>query len=121
MIGLGTPKTEGSARTIVVEEDVIHMFKKLNASQEKAKKRLGDAYVDQSFVFAKTERHPGYPILIKTVEDRMKRLLKLARLNGTITPHSLRHTHTSLLAEAEVVLEDIMERLGHTEEKGFLF
>jgi integrase len=76
----------------------------------------GSAYVDQSFVFAKAERHPGYPILIKTVENRMARLLKLAGLNETLTPHSLRHTHTSLLAEAEVVLEDIMERLGHTED-----
>jgi integrase len=46
----------------------------------------------------------------------MARLLKLAGLNETLTPHSLRHTHTSLLAEAEVVLEDIMERLGHTED-----
>lgn len=90
---LGTPKTEGSARTIVVEEDVIQALKDLKASQEKAKKRLGDAYVDQNFVFAKTERHPGYLILIKTVENRMKRLLKLAGLNETLTPHSLRHTH----------------------------
>jgi integrase len=38
-------------------------------------------------------RHPGYPILIKTVENRMARLLKLAGLNETLTPHSLRHTH----------------------------
>jgi integrase len=113
---LGTPKTVGSARTIVVEEDVIQALKDLKASQERTKMRLGDAYVDQNFVFAKTERHPGYPILIKTVENRMARLLKLAGLNETLTPHSLRHTHTSLLAEAEVVLEDIMERLGHTED-----
>jgi integrase len=113
---LGTPKTVGSARTIVIEEDVIDALKDLKAAQEKVKKRLGDAYVDQNFVFAKTERHPGYPILIKTFENRMRRLLKLAGLNETLTPHSLRHTHTSLLAEAEVVLEDIMERLGHMED-----
>lgn len=31
-----------------------------------------------------------------------------------LTPHSLRHTHTSLLAEAGVALEQIMERLGHS-------
>lgn len=113
---LGTPKTDGSVRTIVVEEDVIQVFKELKASQERTKKRLGDAYVDQNFVFANTERYPGYPIMIKTVENRMKRLLKLAGLNQTLTPHSLRHTHTSLLAEAEVVLEDIMERLGHSDD-----
>jgi integrase len=34
-----------------------------------------------------------------------------------LTPHSLRHTHTSLLAEAGTSLEQIMERLGHTDDK----
>ncbi|KGX90044.1 tyrosine-type recombinase/integrase [Pontibacillus marinus] len=113
---LGTPKTVTSARTIAVEEDVISALEILKCSQEKAKKRLGDAYADQNFVFAKLERHPGYPIFTKTVEDRMERLLKLSGLSDTLTPHSLRHTHTSLLAEAEVVIEDIMERLGHSDD-----
>lgn len=31
--------------------------------------------------------------------------------------HSLRHTHTSLLAEAVVSLEQIMDRLGHTDDQ----
>ncbi|MCY8487037.1 tyrosine-type recombinase/integrase [Bacillus atrophaeus] len=31
-----------------------------------------------------------------------------------LTPHSLRHTHTSLLAEAGIELLQIMDRLGHT-------
>jgi integrase len=82
----------------------------------KAKQRLGAAYVYQNFVFAKTERHPGYPILIKTIESGMKRLLKFTGLDETLTPHSLKHTRTALLAEAEVVLEDIMDRLGHIED-----
>lgn len=46
----------------------------------------------------------------------MKRLLKLAGLNENLTPHSLRHTHTSLLAEAKVSLEKIMDRLGHSDD-----
>ncbi|WML43138.1 tyrosine-type recombinase/integrase [Neobacillus sp. PS3-40] len=33
-----------------------------------------------------------------------------------MTPHSLRHTHTSLLAEAGVGIHEIMERLGHIED-----
>ncbi len=32
------------------------------------------------------------------------------------TPHSLSHTHTSLLAEIRVSLPQIMERLGHKDE-----
>ncbi|HLR74158.1 MAG TPA: tyrosine-type recombinase/integrase [Virgibacillus sp.] len=39
----------------------------------------------------------------------MKRLLKIAGVSQELTPHSFRHTHTSLLAEAGVRLEEIME------------
>jgi integrase len=58
----------------------------------------------------------GYPELIKIIEFHMARLLKLAGLNEKLTPHSLRHTHTSLLTEAGVGLEEIMERLGHKDD-----
>jgi len=47
----------------------------------------------------------------------MKRLLAIASLNEDLTPHSQRHTHTSLLAEAHVSLEQIMYRLCHTDEQ----
>ena len=47
----------------------------------------------------------------------MKRLLKIAGVSQELTPHSFRHTHTSLLAEAGVGLEEIMDRLGHTEDE----
>ncbi|HWQ71967.1 MAG TPA: tyrosine-type recombinase/integrase [Desulfitobacteriaceae bacterium] len=46
----------------------------------------------------------------------MTRILKIAKLNQELTPHSLRHTHTSLLAEADVGLKEIMERLGHSDD-----
>ncbi|WP_367183489.1 tyrosine-type recombinase/integrase [Sporosarcina sp.] len=47
----------------------------------------------------------------------MARLLKKVDLNLKVTPHSLRHTHTSLLAEAGVGLEEIMDRLGHQDDE----
>ena len=47
----------------------------------------------------------------------MRRLLRLAGLNESLTPHSLRHTHTSLLAEAGVSILEIMERLGHQDDE----
>jgi integrase len=71
----------------------------------------------KGFIFAKIDRQPGYPIFVKTVENRMARLLKLAGLNPGLTPHSLRHTHTSLLAEAMVGLEEIMDRLGNCNDE----
>ncbi|WP_411256736.1 tyrosine-type recombinase/integrase [Bacillus safensis] len=74
-------------------------------------------YHDEDFVFACIDDElPGHPLYIKKVENRMRRLLKIAELNPELTPHSLRHTHTSLLAQAGVSLPQIMERLGHKDE-----
>jgi integrase len=38
-------------------------------------------------------------------------------LGRRLTPHSLRHTHTAMLAEAGVPLETISRRLGHADSK----
>ncbi|MDN0193012.1 tyrosine-type recombinase/integrase [Bacillus stercoris] len=32
-----------------------------------------------------------------------------------MTPHSFRHTHTSLLLESEVGIKEILQRLGYTD------
>jgi integrase len=85
--------------------------------QERNTKRLGDAYHNKDYIFSKIERQFGYPIVIKTIQNRMARLLRMAGLNPDLTPNSLRHTHTSLLAEAGVSLEQIMDRLGHTDDQ----
>jgi integrase len=114
---LVTPKTRKSKRKIIVDEEVIHQLMNHKKVQDKIIERLGDAYHNKDFIFAKMERQFGYPIVIKTIQNRMARLLRMANLNLELTPHSLRHTHTSLLAEAGVALEQIMDRLGHTDDK----
>ncbi|AMQ04983.1 tyrosine-type recombinase/integrase [Sporosarcina psychrophila] len=114
---LGPPKTKKSRRKVVVDELVINAFRKHKEEQEKLIKRFGNSYYNEGYVFANFNRHPGYPILIKLVETRMARLLKKVDLNLEVTPHSFRHTHTSLLAEAGVGLEEIMDRLGHQDDE----
>lgn len=110
------PKTKRSKRTINVDIDVIEALKRHRESQEKMSQSFGDSYYGKGFVFTKKDHHPGYPIFIQTVRNRMRRLLKLSNLNEELSPHSLRHTHTSLLAEAGVGLEEIMNRLGHSND-----
>ena len=85
--------------------------------QEKIIARLGESYSNKGFIFTNVKGYQGYPILTKLVENRMTRLLKKAGLNPKLSPHSLRHTHTSLLAEAGVELEDIKDRLGHFDDE----
>lgn len=71
-----------------------------------------DEYVDNNFIFTKPS---GHPMLQKTINWRMTRLLNQTDINKHLTPHSLRHTHTSLLIEAGVGIKEIQQRLGHTE------
>ena len=114
---LVTPKTRKSKRKIIVDEDVIQALVDHKTAQTNVIEQLGHDYYNNDFIFAKTERQYGYPIVIKTVQLRMARLFAIAGLNLDLTPHSLRHTHTSLLTEAGVSLEQIMDKLGHSDDQ----
>lgn len=112
-----TPKTKNSKRIIDVDPIVLNVLIEHRAAQNVIKMRYRDRYHEQDFVFAEIEDDlPGYPLYVKKVENRMRRLLKMSRLNENLTPHSLRHTHVSLLAEAGVELHEIMDRLGHKDD-----
>lgn len=117
---LVTPKTFASRRIVKSTERVFKALEILHARQNIQKIKNRDVWHQDKdevdFVFT-LQDYPGYPIYIKLVENRMTRLLRIAGLNQELTPHSLRHTHTSLLAEAGVSLEEIMERLGHENDE----
>jgi len=114
---IGTPKTKKSIRKITIDNELIKMLNKLIAKQKSIKMKYRTIYHDKGFIFAySNDELPGYPYYIKFIENRMSRLLKIAGLNQELTPHSLRHTHVSLLAEAGVSLPDIMDRLGHEDD-----
>ncbi|MCK1986267.1 MULTISPECIES: site-specific integrase [Peribacillus] len=107
-----TPKTSGSIRTIKIDEMLTNMFKKHKIYQNEIKLKNSPIYQNENFIFA---RDDGYPQLRKVFETRLKRLLKKAGIEKNITPHSFRHTHTSLLIEAGVGIKEIQQRLGHTD------
>lgn len=112
-----TPKTNTSRRTIELSPIVFDELTKHKVKQIELKMKYRTTYYDEDFVFAKIGKDKGYPEFIKTVCNRMRRLLKLTGLNEQLSPHSLRHTHTSLLAEAGVGIHEIMERLGHQDDE----
>lgn len=113
---LEPPKTKKSKRVIDCDPEIMHMLKTLIASNKEFKMMHRKTYYDKGYVFPNREKCPGYPFTINHFDYRMNRLLKIAGLNENLTPHSLRHTHTSLLAEAGVSLEEIMDRLGHKDD-----
>jgi len=111
------PKTDASKRKISIDDIVLDELKNYKARQNIVRMENRETYYEKDFIFTKERNYLGYPEIIKTIERRMHRLLKLAKLNVSLTPHSLRHTHTSLLAEAGVSLPEIMERLGHKDDE----
>lgn len=114
---LEPPKNITSNRKISVDNAVLEVLKVHQSRQKIQKMKHRQEWHDQDFIFTHEFKFFGYPDLEKTILNRMRRLLKLANLNTDLTPHSLRHTHTSLLAEAGVTLPMIMERLGHKDEE----
>jgi integrase len=107
-----TPKTKGSIRTIRVDELIVGLLKKHRIYQNEIKLKNRLVYQDSAFIFA---REDGHPQLRKVIETRLKRLLKKAGIEKNVTPHSFRHTHTSLLIEAGVGIKEIQQRLGHSD------
>lgn len=112
------PKTIKSKRKILVDDYIIELLKKHKLEQEILKSKFGEKYRDRGYIITNLNRHPGYPVLPKQVRSRMDRIIRFLEFEQKkFTPHSFRHTHTSLLTEAGVGIEEIMERLGHSTEK----
>ncbi|MER2190661.1 MAG: site-specific integrase [Solibacillus sp.] len=105
---LTPPKTFKAIRTIDIDEIVIE---KINYLLEF--KRLKD-WGKSDFLFGDQE---GVPPTIKTLNQFVKRLGQSAAIPKQCRTYILRHTHISLLAEANVDLQYIMNRVGHSNSK----
>ncbi|MBM7553264.1 tyrosine-type recombinase/integrase [Thalassobacillus pellis] len=86
---------------------VIQVLKKHKEHQDDLIEKMENEYTQLDFVFAKEVKNLGYPEFLKTVNTHMRRLLKISGIDKELTPHSLRHPHTSLLIEAGVGVKEI--------------
>lgn len=100
------------SRTITIDPLLIDLLQLHKQEQGKIKEDNKPFYIDNDFIFTSNE---GYPKTIKHFAIRLQRLLKKTSIQKQITPHSFRHTHTSLLIEANVHIKEIQERLGHSD------
>lgn len=109
---LTPPKTDSSIRTISIDPAVIKLLQDHKSVQDELKQINQEFFIDNNFVFT---GNVGYPIVYRTVADRMIRLMAMTGIKKHVTPHSFRHTHTSLLIEANVHIKEIQDRLGHAD------
>lgn len=114
---LTPPKTEGSIRTITIEDEVMKLLKSRHRRQSKIKMKYRhemEDYHDANFVFCRSN---GYPFIQKNIINRMNRLLGYTKITKEATPHIFRHTHISMMTESGIDLATIMEKVGHEDMK----
>lgn len=111
-----TPKTEDSVRVIDMEQPIMDLLKNLvkRNDKHKMKYRLHEDYHDMDFLFSRLN---GRPYFRGDINDRIKRILKLAKIERHVSSHIFRHTHISMMTESEIDLPTIMNRVGHRDAK----
>lgn len=105
-------------RKISVEEEVINALKSQHARISAFTLKHKILFHDHGLVFPRLRGGKvGYPYRENLIEGAMDRMMKQTGIHKHLTPHSLRHTHVSLSAEAGVSLDDIKARVGHKDDK----
>lgn len=104
------PKNEYSARRVQLNKRARHIlstFIQLNHSRKQIMQHYNN-YDNYIFV---TDGGVPYD------SHYLNKILKSVPFNKTVTTHTFRHTHISLLAEKQTPLKTIMARVGHNEPK----
>ena len=94
---VGPTKTDGSTRDVFIQNEMLPVLAVIKAGKH---------------VF----EHNGQPVAYDAYRKYLGEISEKA-IGRKIVPHTLRHTHTSLMAAAGVPLETIARRLGHADSK----
>lgn len=105
-----TPKTKAANRNITLSNRAIEiLFKVL---QENRLLKATKKYDDLGYIFTNGK---GFPIDYRTFAPTLKNAATKAGIKKPVTSHYLRHTHISFLAELNIPIKAVMERVGHTD------
>lgn len=105
-----TPKTSCSIREIYIQDEFYDLCEKIRRKALCDRMQTGSNLLFQNK--NSNDFHIGYAGYLKYLKKVSKEFI-----NRSITPHVLRHTHASLLFEAELDIETISRRLGHENSK----
>ena len=109
-----TPKTAKGVRTIVLDKITLSILKKWRTEQATDYLKLGfNTLKPTQPIF--TTIHNNY-VQLASVVNRLNKIIIKHDLKR-ITVHGFRHTHCSLLFEAGASIQEVKERLGHSDIK----
>lgn len=95
------PKNKASIRTVDISKSVTTVIEKQLHDLKVFRLLIGEKYYSERiFTFVSYKQFPGYPLDPATFNADLKETLTMAGLPTSITAHNLRHTFTSLSAEA---------------------
>ena len=103
---ISTTKTEMSERSVYMQDELLDVCRRIKKSERE--RQLMYVYRTDLFMSDDYGKYISYDAYAKYFRQNTERFL-----GRRLTPHSLRHTHTALLAEAGVSLDVISRRLGH--------
>ena len=98
------PKTKNAVRIIDIDEIVVEKIKYF------LEFKVNKDWIESDFLFSDVE---GILPTVKTLNQFVRRRGKETEIKKRFYTYILRHTHISLLAEAGVDLQYIMNRVGH--------
>ena len=105
-----TAKTYESRRDVYMQDELLSVAKELRLLM--LRQRMMHGYVTDLYVCAEDGSHVKYYTYNKYLQENALRII-----GRRITPHTLRHTHASLLMEQGIGIDTISRRLGHSDSK----
>lgn len=105
---IGDPKTASSVRDVYIQPELAEVIRKIRICMMKQKMMFG--YEDRGYFFSGID---GGRLGYAAYNKQLHLAAEKSGIKKKIVPHTLRHTMTSLFAEAGVPLEVISRRLGH--------
>lgn len=107
---LGQTKTEQSRRHIGLGAGTVAVLRAHKARQNEDRLRVGDAWHDEDYVFARPNGQPLYGTLVHRKWVALSERLGLPK----IAFHDLRHTAASHMLAGGIDLALVSEQLGHS-------
>lgn len=113
-ITVQTPKSKSSIRKISIDEQTKLILKRWKAKQRELFFSVGTRVKKQQPCF--TEEVTNSYLYLNFMNDKLRKICKKHKFKE-IKIHGFRHTHCSLLFESGFTIQEVQDRLGHSDLK----